>query len=247
MMRQIGRATLYLGDCMAVMPKLKTFDALITDPPYSSGGMMRGDRMQSTSSKYQSPEHAGIHPEFGGDTRDQRAYLAWCTLWLGEAMAHTAPGAVVALFTDWRQLPTTTDALQCGGWVWRGIGVWDKTEAARPQLGRYRNQCEYFVWGSHGPMLDAGPCLPGVFRYSVNSEKKQHLTAKPSNLMAEMLGICGPVICDPFMGSGSTGIAALKTNRHFIGIERDPTYFDIACKRLEAFTAQGQLWDEAMP
>jgi len=238
----IGNATLYCGDCMEVLPTIGQVDAVITDPPYSSGGMMRGDRMQLTSAKYQSSEHKGIYPEFGGDTRDQRAYLSWCTLWLGLAMSKTAAGGILACFTDWRQLPTTTDAIQCGGWVWRGIGVWDKTEAARPQKGRYRNQAEYFVWGSSGPLKDVGPCLPGVFRYSSNSEAKFHITGKPIALMADMLGICGDTVLDPFMGSGSTGLATVKTGRKFIGIERDRAYFDIACERMRLAEANGEMF-----
>ena len=243
----IGDATLYLGDCMSILPTIEKVDAVITDPPYSSGGMMRGDRMASTSSKYQSSEHVGLYPEFGGDTRDQRAYLVWCTLWLGLAMSKTAAGGILACFTDWRQLPTTTDAIQSGGWVWRGIGVWDKTEAARPQKGRYRNQCEYFVWGSSGPLKDQGPCLPGCFRYSAQSEQKHHITAKPVALMADMLAICGETILDPFMGSGSTGVAAMKAGRKFIGIERDPAYFEIACKRIQEAYDQRQLFAPERP
>jgi len=228
---------------MDVLPKLGKVDAVITDPPYSSGGMMRGDRIGATSSKYQSTEHRGLYPEFGGDTRDQRAYMVWCTLWLGLALSKVTAGGILACFTDWRQLPTTTDAIQCGGWVWRGIGVWDKTEAARPQKGRFRNQSEYFVWGSSGPMIDEGPCLPGVFRYSAQSEEKHHITGKPVSLMSDMLGICGGIVLDPFMGSGSTGLAAIKTGRKFIGIERDPAYFEITVARIRAAVGQGQLFE----
>ncbi len=230
---RIGLATLYLADCMEVLPTLGRVDAVITDPPYSSGGQFRGDRMAATSTKYQGSEQKGIYPEFQGDTRDQRAYLTWCSLWLGIALSKTKPGGILVCFTDWRQLPTTTDAIQCGGWVWRGIGVWDKTEAARPQKGRYRNQSEYFVWGSSGPLKDEGACLPGVFRYSAQSEKKEHITGKPVALMRDLLPICGDVILDPFMGSGTTGVAAVQMGRQFIGIERDPTYFEIACRRIE--------------
>ena len=111
----IGAATLYLGDCRDILPTLPKVDAVITDPPYSSGGQFRGDRMGATSAKYQSTEHRGLYPEFQGDTRDQRAYLMWCSLWLGIALEKTKQGGVLACFTDWRQLPTTTDAVQCGG------------------------------------------------------------------------------------------------------------------------------------
>ncbi len=238
----IGSATLYLGDCREVLPTLGAVDCVVTDPPYSSGGQFRGDRTGITSDKYQSTEHRGLYSEFAGDTRDQRGYLAWCSLWIAQAHAITRPGGICALFTDWRQLPTTTDAMQAGGFVWRGIGVWDKTEAARPQKGRYRNQSEYFVWGSRGPMADDGPCAPGVFRYSVGSEEKHHIAGKPSTLIEDMLQICGHTILDPFMGSGTTGVAAARLGRSFIGIEIDPTHFATALRRIEQAQRQADLF-----
>lgn len=74
-------------------------------------------------------------------------------------------GAPVLLFTDWRKLPLTTNALQIAGFTWRGITV-GKTEGVRPQLGRFRNQAEYIVWGSKGDMslVRRAPVLPGVVR-----------------------------------------------------------------------------------
>ncbi len=244
---QIGDATLYLGDCREVLAGISAVDAVITDPPYSSGGQFRGDRTGLTSAKYQSAENRGLYAEFAGDTRDQRGYLAWCSLWIAQAHAITAPGGICALFTDWRQLPTTTDALQAGGFVWRGIGAWDKTEAARPQKGRYRNQCEYFVWGSRGPMADDGPCAPGAFRYSVASEEKHHIACKPSALIEDMLQICGATILDPFMGSGTTGVACARLAKQFIGVEINPTHFETACRRIEEAYRQPRLFSEPAP
>lgn len=242
---EIGLATLYLGDCLSIIPTLGPINALFADPPYSSGGAFRGDRMLQTSAKYQSSEHRGLYAEFSGDNRDQRAYGYWSALWIGACQARMVQGAIAGLFTDWRQLPTTTDALQAGGLVWRGIVPWDKTEAARPQRGRYRNQCEYLVWGSNGPLADEGICAPGCFRYSANSEPKQHIAGKPSALLADLLAIAGQTVLDPFMGSGTTGVAAVKSGRNFVGIEIDPTHFETACRRIEDAQRQGSLFAEA--
>src|SRR5690606_31540465 len=74
--------TIYHGDALAVIPELPEFDAVITDPPYSSGGAFRSDRMQSTVAKYVNSDTAVSRPEFSGDNRDQRSFLAWSTLWL---------------------------------------------------------------------------------------------------------------------------------------------------------------------
>ncbi|MDQ0472795.1 DNA-methyltransferase [Labrys wisconsinensis] len=241
--------TLYLADCLSVIPTLSLVDAVFADPPYSSGGQFRGDRMSRTTDKYQSSEHRGLYPEFSGDNRDQRAYAYWSALWLGACRQACRPGGLAGLFTDWRQLPTTTDALQSGGWVWRGIAVWDKTEAARPQKGRFRNQCEYLVWGSNGPLPVEGPCAPGVFRQAITSDSKEHVTAKPVNLMQQLLQLvpAGGIVLDPFMGSGTTGVAAVQSGLGFIGVEIEPTYFDRACRRIEDEIRRPRMFATAPP
>lgn len=235
--RRIGSATLWRGDALEVMATLQpgSFGACLGDPPYSSGGNVR-DRAQATSAKYLSSDQRHLYPEFQGDTRDQRSYLAWSTLWLGRARELVAAGGLVGVFSDWRQLPVTTDALQCGGWVWRGIVPWDKTESSRPQLGRYRNQAEYVVWGSKGARPMVGSVAPGVMRHCV-PRKKHHIAGKPVELMTALLGVMEGPILDPFMGSATIGVACLQRGLPYVGIEVDETYFQIACQRLELANA----------
>ena len=246
---QIGDATLWLGDCLHVMAAMngRPFDHVLTDPPYSSGGQFRGDRTGATSSKYQSPEQRGSYFEFSGDNRDQRSYAHWSAIWLGMARDLTAPSGLLGCFTDWRQLPTTTDAVQAGGWIWRGLVAWDKTEAARPQKGRYRAQCEYLVWGSNGPMRDDGPCAPGVFRMSAGGGEREHIAAKPVELIEQLLQIMPGRLFDPFMGSGTCGVACAKLGLPFIGCEIEPRLFEIACRRIEAAYKQPRLFEEPRP
>ena len=228
----IGQATLYLGDALEIMPTLDPcFAMVLADPPYCTGGVTAGDRSQVTSAKYQSPNKRGLYPEFAGDTRDQRSFLAWSTLWLGRARALALPGAICAVFSDWRQIPVTTDALQCAGWVWRGIIPWDKTEGTRPQLGRYRIQAEYVVWGTNGPRPLSGATAPGAFRMP-RPHKKHHMTGKPVELMEGLLApVDGPVL-DPFMGSAPVGLACARRSLPYVGIELEGSYFDVATKRL---------------
>jgi site-specific DNA-methyltransferase (adenine-specific) len=234
------RWTLYAGDCLAVLSSgvIAAVDGVVTDPPYSSGGMTRGDRSQSTRSKYSDSKskEADLVPSWDGDNRDQRSYLTWCGLWLGLCLEASKPGAPLVCFTDWRQLPITTDAVQVGGWVWRGIVPWAKPNA-RPQMGRFKAECEYAIWGSNGPMpanTDVG-CLRGFYEMNPpTGATREHQTQKPRELMKQIAGIVVPggVVLDPFTGSGSTGVGALAAGRCFVGVERSPAYLDIATRRL---------------
>lgn len=247
---QIGDATLYLGDALAVLQSLGagTVDAVITDPPYSSGGAFRGDRALDTKSKYLSSGSGNVEKttDFGGDNRDQRSFHFWSCLWASAALRASKPGAPGLFFSDWRQLPVSTDYLQGGGWVWRGIVPWAK-KTARPQMGRFSAQCEYVVWGSAGPMpveREVG-CLPGFYEFAYPSDR-EHITQKPLELMAAMVEICQPggVVLDPFMGSGTTGVAAVQLGRKFIGCEQSPEYFDVACRRFEEAAQSRRLFEE---
>lgn len=230
--------TIYHGNVLTVLAELERLDALVTDPPYSSGGAYRGDRMMGTVAKYVNSEQAHYHAEFAGDNRDQRSYLAWCSLWMAVALDIATPGAACAIFTDWRQLPTTTDAIQSGGWVWRGLGVWDKTEGCRPRVGGLASQSEFVVWGTAGPMVaGANPvALPGVLRTpSPRGETKRHTAEKPETVMTWLaqLAPAGGVVVDPFMGSGSTLVAAKATGRRAVGIGLDEHYCEVAARRLD--------------
>jgi site-specific DNA-methyltransferase (adenine-specific) len=232
------RATIYCGDSFDLLRSFsdESVDALITDPPYSSGGAFRADRMMGTEAKYGWSTTKGKWAGFTGDTRDQRSYAYWSTLWLSECLRVAKIGSPICVFSDWRQLPTTTDAVQAAGWVWRGIAVWDKTEGARPHYGRFRPQCEYVVWGSKGPMpFNNGlPALPGLFRQAVRSADKFHIAGKPTEVMEGLVQIVrrDGLILDPFLGSGTTGVAALKRGYRFIGIERDESSCEVATRRL---------------
>jgi site-specific DNA-methyltransferase (adenine-specific) len=247
---RIGTATLYHGDALEMLSSIGagTVDAVITDPPYSSGGAFKGDRSIDTKTKYLSSSSGNRETtlDFGGDNRDQRSFHFWSTLWAAAALRAAKPGAPALFFTDWRQLPISTDYLQAGGWVWRGVVPWAK-KAARPQMGRFAAQCEYVVWGSAGPMpVDRGVgCLPGFYEFAYPSER-EHVTQKPLDLMAAMVEICEPggVVLDPFMGSGTTGVAALQLGRQFIGCEQSEQYFAIACRRLEEAVRAGALFGE---
>jgi site-specific DNA-methyltransferase (adenine-specific) len=153
------------------------------------------------------------------------------------------PGGYFMSFTDWRQLPVMTDAVQMGGVFWRGIIAWDKGRGARaPHKGYFKHQCEYVVWGTRGAIPIAhhdGP-FDGCVHCVVRQNDKHHLTGKPTELMRALVRpvIPGGLILDPFAGSGSTGVAALLSGRRFIGIEREEAYVEIARARLDKAAAE---------
>ena len=254
--RIVGRAEmsepykLHNGDSLPFLQSLQggSVDAVITDPPYSSGGAFRGDRTQKANTKYLGTY--GDLPEqmvdFSGDNRDQRSWTFWCTAWLSEVFRVLKPAGLCIVFTDWRQLPSLTDAYQAAGLVWRGVGVWDKTWASsRPMAGRFMHQSEYFVWGSKGalPFDFSADCLPGVFSMPPpKMTDRDHPTEKPVDLIKQFLRITGEVVCDPFMGSGTTGAACLSLGKSFIGCEIDPHYFATAEKRLKEIEQQPALF-----
>jgi site-specific DNA-methyltransferase (adenine-specific) len=241
----IGNATLYLGDCLEIIPTLPEIDALITDPPYSSGGQFRGDRTQKTSLKYvQTDSVATNRDEFAGDNRDQRAFLAWMTMWMGRTLQIAKPGAVCCIFTDWRQLPTMTDAVQCGGWVWRNLVTWWKP-GVRMQRGRFSSSAEYVIYGSHGIPIEGERSPQNVLSFPpVGGEDKEHIAEKPAALLEALISITMPdaVILDPFMGSGTTGVACMNMGRKFIGIEIGETHFQRACERVANAQRQEKLF-----
>jgi site-specific DNA-methyltransferase (adenine-specific) len=242
--------TIYLADCFEVLHTLEGVGAVVTDVPYSSGGAFRGDRMFSTLSKYASSDSSqqqGIG--FTGDNRDQRAFLAWCALWMTAARGAALEGATFATFIDWRQLPTITDAIQAGGWVWRGVGVWSK-KFGRPRDGGFSGACEFLPWASHGPLLENGSFPSGAFQHAGAIEpsieyspppvaQRHHLAEKPLPVMEWAMANVPPgaLVVDPFMGSGSTLVVAQRRGLRAIGIDVDERQCEIAAKRL----SQGML------
>ena len=237
--------TILHGDTLQIIRAFKpqVFDALITDPPYASGGWKPAEKNRTTTQKYSSMDPKNAPPDFDGDNRDQRSWTRWMAEWLYDARKACKPGAPVRLFIDWRQYPSITDALQWAGWIWRGCVVWDKM-TSRPQKGRFRQQSEYVVWGSNGPMPVSRPvgCLPGVFRYA-NPQNRTHVTEKPLQLMRDLVKICVPGgrILDPFCGAGTTVLAARLEGYEAVGIEVTDAYYKLGSDRVRfALEAQSE-------
>lgn len=227
------------ADALALLPTLDpaSVHCVLTDPPYNSGGRSNVERLtRSTRDKYVRSDADHTLADFVGDTRDQRGYGYWLSLVLAECLRVSVPGASCLVFTDWRQLPATSDALQAAGWTWRGIIPWRKP-INRPQRNGFRRECEYVIWGSSGPLAahDQPVYLPGLLTGSQPRQSHRlHITQKPVEILTELVQICPPggLVLDPFTGAGSTGIAAVSSGRSFLGLELTTHYATIANQRI---------------
>jgi site-specific DNA-methyltransferase (adenine-specific) len=228
---EIGNATLYLGDCMDILPTLAKVDAVMTDPPFS-------ENTHGNAKSNKGKGHGNKAIDFA--SVDFPAISA-----LLDSCAKLCDGWVIASM-DWRHIA----ALEFQGHAYYELirfGVWVKTNpmpqisADRPAqgwegIGYIYPKDKKKVWhggGSHGNWI--GPVI-------TNGD---HPTGKPVDMLSVWVSrftAKGDTILDPFMGSGTTGVAAIQLGRKFIGIEREPKYFDIACKRIEQAAAQGQLF-----
>lgn len=223
---------LYNGDCLNVMSGLKSgiINAVITDPPYSSGGLHASARQRLPQEKYANIDNGHF---FHSDTMDQRSYYRWSLEWCREAHRLTAENGVICVFADWRQLPIITDVVQASGWLWKGTAPWDKRNA-RPMKGGMRAQCEFIVWGCKGK-LSGEEYLPGVFSVPiVQGNKRLHSMQKPQALLEQLVRLVpeGGTVLDPFAGSGSTLAAAEEMGRKWLGIEYGTDFCEVIRKRL---------------
>jgi site-specific DNA-methyltransferase (adenine-specific) len=237
----IGRATLYLGDCLAVMPTLAPVDHVVCDPPYEAS-LHAAKAHLSSLRKDSGPELKEI--DFDAIDPIREAFVAatvpLCTGWL--IAFCTVEGA-----RPW------ADCINASPIKYKRACIWVKPDST-PQLnGQGPAQgAEVFVvaWAGTGHARWNAGGKRGVYTHCVNNAERSglHPTEKPRRLMSEILGdftLPGQTVLDPFMGSGTTGVAAVRMERDFIGIERDERYFDLACKRIEDAQRQGSLFEAA--
>jgi site-specific DNA-methyltransferase (adenine-specific) len=196
----IGDATLYLGDCLEILPTLPKVDAVITDPPYGVG-----------------------YAEWDESIPD----------WLPAARDR----ADLVMFTT---APTTLWSYPRPDW----LAAYSRQGATtRNALGGFCHWTPVLIYGR--------PKLPVDFRAS--NDKRAHLQAiadgraehpspKPIEIMEWLCGLTEGRVLDPFMGSGTTGVACVNLGCVFVGIEREPRYFDIACERIDNAYRQQRMF-----
>ena len=232
--------TIYHGDVLDIISSMPMVDAIVTDPPYSSGGMYRSDRSKDTNSKYQlSKETNRTYDTFSGDNRDQRTFEKWFTLWSRLALDVVNPHGGFVSFIDWRNLSSVIDSVQIAGWTYAGLTPWHKGTDQRPIKGWFRLNVEYLVWSTKGSIKKGcyaeGNCLDGIFYHRINVIEKFHQTGKPIELMRSVLLVRQEwkTFLDPFMGSGTTLRAAKDLRLSAIGIEKEEANCEIAANRMQ--------------
>lgn len=247
---QIGDCTLYLGDALDIMQSTRSLKAraLISDPPYCSGGF--------TEAAKRSAKGQGLRSEtlresdwFGGDNMTA-AGLQWLLRSVAVAFkGHALDEACTAsFFADWRMVPLLATAIESAGLRFQSMPIWDKQAAG---LGTgFRAQHECILHFSIDTPRYHSKSFGNVLRAPRMSSDRDHPTEKPVALMSALVDVQtepGTLVLDPFMGSGSTGVAAVSMGRSFVGVEHDPTHFDTACRRIEQAYRQPRLIVSADP
>ena len=244
---QLGPHRIVCGDATdpSVLARLLEGDAparlVLTDEPYNvkvAGNVTRGD-----------------HREFAmasGEMTDAE-FLAFNRAWIATVLPYLCDGGILGTFIDWRGLPTVHSAVGCLGLVPLNLIVWAKTNAGMGSL--YRSQHELlplFTKGSrpHVNNIELGKrgrwrsnvwTYPGASSLGSDARRglKDHPTVKPTAMLEDaLLDLTnrGDLVIDPFLGSGSTLIAAEATGRVCRGVELDPLYVDVIIRRYEAAT-----------
>ena len=229
------------GDCIEVLRRMpdESVDAIITDPPYASGGKNESQRRSSTGmTKFWKGAW------FAGDAMGTEGLV-----WLLRAMAFEAerillPGASLLVFCDWRMWSAITPAMESAGLTLQTMIVWDKGSPGTGVGFRATHELVAHLRKAGPPHFHAADGSNVIRVGRVHGPSKVHPTEKPVPLMESLIRIVSPrggLVVDPFCGSGSTGVAALRLGRRFIGVERDPRYIAIAEERLAGVREQLEI------
>lgn len=259
----LGNATIYRADCMSVLPILPPVDLIITSPPYNLGGAPwprlghwkpGGKSGSGGRGKWKAGAEGGAGVEYGlhEDTLPWEEYVSWqrsilSTLWAklsaGGAIFYNHKPRVIGtkLWTPLELIPPEIELRQ--------VIVW-----ARP--GGLNYNLTGFVPTHEWIMLLAKPDFRLRSRgvsglgdvWSMRPEKNEHPAPFPIELPAKAIEATdAKLILDPFMGSGTTGVAAIRAGRRFIGIEIEPTFYEMAARRIGDAASQGNMLQTLEP
>lgn len=232
----IGNCTLYLDDCLKLIPSLGKVDHVITDPPYEAITQNKWGVLSNV--KFRNFNEDGIGFSAIDEIRDIAAKNI-ASIINGWAIVFCQAEGVRA----WRDSFEMTDAKYKRAMVWVKPDAMPQFNGQGPSVG-FENMVA--VWGGSGHSSWNGGGRQGVFNHvKFNPDGNDHPTQKPLSLMKELVMLftnAGQTILDPFMGSGTTGVACARMGRSFIGVEREPKYFEIACRRISEAYRQSDLF-----
>lgn len=218
----IGDCRLILGDCLQVLPTLPLVDAIVTDPPYGVG-------LGGANDKRRNGHGLGMEP-YASYEDSLANFIETVVPAISLALGKSQRALVFSAFPSASYLPRPDS---CGG-------VFLPAGAGRNRWG-FNCFSLCLLYGT-APELNRGG-RPTATRSSERPEKNGHPCPKPLGWMTwalELATRAGHDVLDPFMGSGTTGVACAQLGRSFIGIEIEPAYFDIACRRIEAATRESE-------
>jgi len=236
----IGSATLHLGDCLEIAPTLGRVDHTMMDPPYEAIMHASKDNMKGLVR----PDGSHHWKPLGFESIDEvRAEVV-------RVFGDITDGWFIAFCTS-EGVGRWADEINPSPMKYKRACVWVKPDSTPQMNGQGPAQgAEHFVcaWAGSGFAKWNAGGKRGVYTHSVNAGRQgEHPTEKPVSLMLELVSDFtspGQVVCDGFMGSGTTGVACLQLGRTFIGIEKDERWFDLACRRIEAAHRQPRLFEE---
>jgi DNA modification methylase len=226
----IGNATLYLGDCREILPTLPKVDAVITDPPY---GVNLGEHRGANDERTRCLVKAGYASY--DDTEEN--FVAIVAPAIVTALALAERGIVFCADRNMWHLPRATNI----GAVYLPAGC------GRNSWG-FASLAHCLMYGG-APDLHKGAKATAI-RSGETADKNGHPCPKPIGWMRWAIDLGsrrGETVLDPFMGSGTTGAAAVQMGRKFVGIEVDPGYFEMACRSVENALRQETLFPAGAP
>ncbi len=219
----IGDCTLFLEDCYTAISNIEKINAIITDPPYELSDLAPGSSHYGMSlRKFESDNYKNIVSGFDLSLFEHLEKI--CAPFNMFCFCSNKQISKIMSYHEERGRSTT-------------LLVWHKTNAVPFANGVWRGDIEYVVH-----VKDSGATFIGdakekkkVSQYPIVSDLS-HPTVKPLGLIQKYIKICSnkdDIIFDPFMGSGTTGVACVRMGRKFIGCEINPEYFELACRRIE--------------
>jgi len=229
--------TLYLGDCREILPRLGRVGSILTDPPFEKEAHTAVRRTQKSIK-------SGVADalDFVAITEELRSVLP--------SFARECCDGWFLAFCQVEAVSTWRDAMEAAGLKYKRGMAWVKPDSSPQFNGQGPAQgyeCIASAWCGDGISRWNAGGKRGVYTHNTNGPGRHgiHPTEKPISLMSEIVADFtdpGGVVLDPFMGSGTTGVACVRLGRQFIGIEQEPRYFNIAVERISKALASPDMF-----